>query len=110
MANESLQDQLWQTVLQTAGSLPIHPGCEGDLRTWIDHGVTRMESEGRVSSQDLEIARRNLEDFVNLMKAEASLRGHPEWLGEDSFGGALQNLDRRRTANAGFALWPFWPL
>jgi hypothetical protein len=39
MADQALQDQLSQTVLQTTGSLPIHPGRESLLRNWIALGV-----------------------------------------------------------------------
>jgi|SRR6516162_7392086 hypothetical protein len=55
-SESALQDDLWQLVLGSLGSLQIGPICAGSLRAWIATAVGRMRLENRLSTTDLAIA------------------------------------------------------
>ena len=102
----NLENQLWDVVLETAGSMQIHPGSEQMLRAAIDVGVQRMIDANRMTDADILTARDSLRRLVELMKHHASFL-HPGRLGEDTFDHAGNAL---AAVELGFALWPFWPL
>jgi hypothetical protein len=103
----SLEDVLWFTVLDAAGPLPIHPGCEFDLKAMIAQGVQRMHAEGRTDAAAVHEARQSLRHYVTLMKAQAVMLNHPGFLGEDTKKAVDKQLDAKPVP---FSLWPIWPL
>jgi hypothetical protein len=105
---KTLEDALWQTVLETVDPLEIEPACALSLRAWIAIGVQRMERQFRLASEDVTIAHANLRNFIDLMKREAVFLGRPDHLDNATFRAARSRL-RRLAALTTFALWPFWP-
>src|SRR6516164_4395841 len=69
------QDELWKTARQAANPMDIGPHSTRLLRAWIAMGVGRMETEGRLSPENLAIAENNLKHFIQLMKTEAVFLG-----------------------------------
>jgi len=104
----TLEDALWETVLEAAGPLEIHPTCALSLRAWITIGVQRMERQRRLTLEDLAIADTNLRKFIGLMKKKAVFLGKPDRLDNATFHAARRRL-RRQASLTAFALWPFWP-
>ena len=76
----------------------------------ISMGVQKMSSEQRLTEQDIALAHASIAKLIAVMKEQAVLLGHPEYLGEDTFGGARGAIAVQRGAAASFELWPFWPL
>jgi hypothetical protein len=103
-----LIDELWQTTVEAASPADVGPNCENLLRAWNFLAVERMESEGRLTSEDLATAERNLRRFVQLMKMEAVFLGHANRLDRDCFQAAHRRLERRSFLSQ-FTLWPYWP-
>jgi hypothetical protein len=99
-----LGNQLWKKVIEAAGLLPIHSGCEQELHGIIQRGADRMFAENRTAPEDLVLAEANIGRLINLMKHHAELLNHPQWLGEDTLHAANRALQAMR-----FELWPFWP-
>jgi hypothetical protein len=104
ISTTELTDQLWETVLTSVGPLEIRAGCEQQLREIIAQGAKRMALERRTAPDDIGMAEQNLERLIGLMKHNAELLGHPQWLGEDTLLSADSALRLMR-----FELWPFWP-
>lgn len=101
---DELGNQLWAKVLAATGPLEIHDNCEQQLGAIVQKGAERMFRQGRTTAQDIALAEENIERLVGLMKHQAELLGHPQWLGEDTLGEATKALQVMR-----FELWPFWP-
>jgi hypothetical protein len=104
----ALEDALWKTALETAGTLEIHPTCGLSLQAWITVGVQRMERQRRTAPEDLAVARASLRKFIDLMKREAVFLGKADRLDNVTFRAARRRV-RRQATLAAFALWPFWP-
>jgi len=104
----TLEDQLWQTVLESVGSVEIDRACALSLQAWIAIGVQRMERQLRLASEDVAIAHTNLRKLIELMKREAVFLGKPDHLDNAAFQAARRRL-RRLAAVTVFTLWPFWP-
>ena len=104
----TLEDELWQTVLEAAGSLEIDQACALTLRAWIAIGVQRMERQRRLAPEDITIAHTNLRKLIDLMKREAVFLGKPDHLDNAAFQATRRRL-RRLSAVTVLALWPFWP-
>lgn len=104
----TLEDQLWQTVLESVGSVEIDRACALSLQAWIAIGVQRMERQRRLASEDVAIAHTNLRKLIELMKREAVFLGNPDHLDNAAFQAARRRL-RRLAAVTVFTLWPFWP-
>ena len=104
----TLEEALWETALETAGTLEIQPGCALSLRAWITIGVERMERQRRLAPEDFAIAQANLRRLIDLMKREAVFLGNAEQLDNATFHAARRRL-RRHASLTAFALWPFWP-
>jgi hypothetical protein len=100
-------NRLWQTVLESVGTLKINPSCQLFLKAWITNGVERMENEGRLTPKDVATANENLKTFIELMKAEALSRG-TDRLDNKCFHAAQHKLERHSLLTV-FSLWPFWP-
>ena len=100
-------DRLWQTVLESVGTLKIDASCQLFLKAWITNGVERMENEGRLTPKDVATASENLKTFVQLMKAEALSRG-TDRLDNKCFHAAQHKAERHALLTV-FSLWPFWP-
>jgi hypothetical protein len=92
--DRALLDELWQTARQAASPMDIGPRSARLLRAWIVIGVKRMEMEGRLSPENLAIARNNLKHFIQLMKTEAVYLGHADRLDKDCFHAAHRRLER----------------
>jgi hypothetical protein len=107
-SERKLQDDLWQLVLNSVGSLQIGPICAHSLRAWIATAVGRMRLENRLTPQDLAIARANLKRLIDIMKTESFIQGHVDRLDNDSFQAAHRKIERHAILTA-FNLWPFWP-
>ncbi len=103
-----LIDKLWQTTVETASPAEIGPRCEDFLRAWNFLAVERMETEGRLTPEDLATAEHNLRSFIQLMKTEAVFLGHASRLDQDCFQAAHRRLERRSVLSQ-FTLWPYWP-
>jgi hypothetical protein len=97
---------LWQTVLESVGTLKINASCQLFLKAWITNGVERMEDEGRLTPTDVATANENLKTFIELMKAEAFSRG-TDRLDNKCFHAAQQKVERHSLLTV-FSLWPFW--
>jgi hypothetical protein len=102
ITTRTIGDQLWKKVLLEAGSLEIRDSCEEQLHEIIEQGAERMTVENRVGPADIFTAEQNLGRFVGLMKHNAQLLGHPDWLGEDT----LRAADEALIVLA-FRPWPF---
>ena len=102
------QDELWKTARQAASPMDIGPHSTRLLRAWIAMGVGRMETEGRLSPENLAIAESNLKHFIQLMKTEAVFLGHTDQLDKDCFHAAHRTLEGHSRVSQ-FTLWPFWP-
>lgn len=100
-------NSLWQTVLESVGTLKIDASCQLFLKAWITNGVERMEDEGRLTPKDVASANENLKTFIELMKAEALSRGTYR-LDNKCFHAAQQTVERHSLLTV-FSLWPFWP-
>ena len=107
MVNATLDEQLWQTVIDSAGALKIDASCQLFLQAWIANGIERMVSENRTDAKDVAEAKENLKTFVEQMKQEAFARGG-EHLDNKCFHAAEHSLERRSRITV-FSLWPFWP-
>jgi hypothetical protein len=107
MSTVNLNEQLWETVLESAGPLKIDASCQLFLQAWITNGVERMRNENRIGAEDVAAAKDNLKTFVELMKAETLARG-TERLDNKCFHAAQHNLERRSRITV-YSLWPFWP-
>jgi hypothetical protein len=103
-----LQNDLWQVVLNSLGSLQIGPICAYSLRAWIATAVGRMRSENRLTAQDLAIARTNLARLVDIMKAEGFILGRADRLDIEAFHATHRNVERHAILTS-WNLWPFWP-
>jgi hypothetical protein len=104
----AFEDAFWKTVLETAGTVKIHPACAIALRAWIRIGVQRMERQRGLAPEDLAIAHANLRKLIDLMKREAVFLGKAEQLDYATFHAARRRLQRQATLTT-FTLWPFWP-
>ena len=104
----ALEDALWQTALETAGSIQLSTACEQSLRGWIAIGIQRMERQQRMAADDLALAHTNLRKFVDLLKKEAIFQGKPNRIDSETFRATRIRL-RRRASMTTFTLWPFWP-
>lgn len=93
-SERKLQDELWQLVLGSLGSLQIGPVCALSLRAWIAIAVARMRLENRLSPQDLAIAHANLRRLIDIMKTESFIQGHVDRLDNDFFLAAHRNIER----------------
>jgi hypothetical protein len=98
----AIAEHLWGNALSEIGPIEIHDDCRTRLRDMIAHGTTRMALEHRTAPDDLGTAQRNLARVVGLMKYNAGLLGHPQWVGEDTLMAADQTL-----VVLGFRPWPF---
>jgi hypothetical protein len=107
MSGASLNEILWQTVVDTCGSLKVDPSCQLFLQAWISNGVQRMQDENRLKPEDVETAKSNLKTFVEMMKSEA-LRTGATRLDNKAFRAAEHALERKSFITV-FSLWPFWP-
>ena len=108
LKERAFEDALWQTALETAGSVEFSLGCERSLRAWIIIGIQRMERQRRMAPQDVAIAHRNLRKFIDLLKKEAVFLGKPNRLDNATFHAARLRL-RRQASMTTLTLWPFWP-
>ena len=90
-----LINDLWQTTVETACPAEIGPRCGNFLRAWNSLAVERMETEGRLTPEDLATAEGNLRRFVQMMKTEAVFLGHANRLDRDCFQAAHRRLERR---------------
>jgi hypothetical protein len=104
----TLEDDLWQTALKTAGPIDISPACAESLRAWIAIGVQRMERQHRLAPADLAMAHSNLRKFLDLLKKEAVFLDNPNRLDNRVFHAARGRL-RGQAAVSMLTLWPFWP-
>jgi hypothetical protein len=104
----ALEDAFWKTVLETAGTLEIHPACALSLRAWITVGVQRMERQQRLAAEDIATAHASLRAFIDLMKREAVILGKADRLDNVTFRVARRRVRREGTLTA-FSLWPYWP-
>jgi hypothetical protein len=104
----TLQGELWQSVVETVGSLEIHPDCAECLRAWIATGAERMEREGRLTPEDLAIAHANLRNFIRLARIETVFLSQSGQLEYAALDGARRRL-REQASLTTLALWPFWP-
>lgn len=102
------QHELWKTARQAASPMDIGPRSTRLLRAWIAMGVERMETEGRLSPENLAIAESNLKHFIQLMKTESVFLGRADQLDKDCFHAAHRRLERHSNLSQ-FTLWPFWP-
>jgi hypothetical protein len=107
-SESALQDDLWQLVLDSLGSVQISPVCAHSLRAWIATAVGRMRLENRLTLQDVAMARDNLTRLLDIMKTESFILGHVDRLDNDSFHAAHRKIERHAILTA-FSLWPFWP-
>jgi hypothetical protein len=107
ISRSDLEKQLWDVVLETVGSMQIHPGSEQRFRYVIELGAKRMIAANRVTNADILTAKESLRRLVGLMMHHAAILQHPDYLGEDTFDCAGKALV---AVQLGFALWPFWPL
>ena len=107
MAKATLDEQLWQTVIDSLGTLKIDASCQLYLQAWIANGAERMKSENRADPNDVAEAKESLKTFVELMKQEAFAHGG-ERLDNNCFHAAEHSLERRSRLTV-FSLWPFWP-
>lgn len=103
-----LIDELWQTAAEAASPAELGPRCGRLLRAWNTLAVERMETEARLTPEDLAIAESSLRRFIQLMKTEAVFLGHADRLDRDCFQAAHRRLERRSILTQ-FTLWPFWP-
>jgi hypothetical protein len=108
LAHGALEDKLWQTVVEASSPFEIDPRCASLLRAWNAIGIERMKLEGRLSSEDLAIAGKNLKGFIQLMKSEGVFIGHVDRLDYECFHAAHKTL-KRSSILSQFTLWPFWP-
>ena len=108
LSESALQDDLWQLVLGSLGSLQIGPICARSLQAWIATAVGRMRLENRLSATDLTIARGNLTRLMEIIKTEAFIIGRADRLDNDSYQAAHRQIERHAMLTA-FNLWPFWP-
>lgn len=108
LSERALQDEFWQVVLDSLGSLQIGPICAHSLRAWIATAVGRMWLENRLTLGDLSIARANLKRLMEIIKAEAFILGRADRLDIDALHAAHRNVKRYAILTA-FNLWPFWP-
>jgi hypothetical protein len=108
LKQKELEDDLWQTVLETVGPVEIHPACERSLRAWITIGAQRMERQRRLTPEDLSIAQANLRKFIDILKREAVFLGKPNHFDNSTFHAARRRLQRHASLTT-FTLWPFWP-
>ena len=102
------EDELWKAARQAASPMDIGSRSTRLLRAWIAMGVGRMETEGRLSPENLAIAESNLKHFIQLMKTEAVFLGHTDQLDKDCFHAAHRRLEGHSRVSQ-FTLWPFWP-
>jgi hypothetical protein len=107
MVNATLDEQLWQTVIDSTGTWKIDASCQLFLQAWIANGVERMVSEKLTDAKDVAQAKESLKTFVEQMKQEAFAHGS-EHLDNKCFHAAEQSLERRSRLTV-FSLWPFWP-
>ena len=107
MVNPTLDEELWQTVIDSVGTLKIDASCQLFLQAWIANGVERMGSENRTDPNDVAEAKESLKTFVELMKQEAFAQGG-EHLDNKCFHAAEHSLEHRSRLTV-FSLWPFWP-
>jgi hypothetical protein len=107
ISDATLSERLWQTVLESVGSLRIDASCQLFLKAWISNGVMRMEDERRLTPKDIATANENLRSFMELMKAEALSRG-TDRLDNRCFHAAQHKLEQHSFLTV-FSLWPFWP-
>jgi hypothetical protein len=107
MSTATLNEQLWLTVLESASPLKIDASCQLFLQAWITNAVERMQTEKRVATDDVDLAKANLKTFVDMMKAEALAHG-AERLDNKCFHAAQHSLERRSFLTV-YSLWPFWP-
>jgi hypothetical protein len=107
MSGATLNENLWQTVIDSCGSLKIDPSCQLFLQAWISNGVQRMQDERRLNPEDIATAKSNLKTFVEMMKSEA-LSGGATKLDNKAFHAAEHAFERRSFISI-FSLWPFWP-
>jgi hypothetical protein len=107
ISDATLSERLWQTVLESVGSLRIDASCQLFLKAWISNGVMRMEDERRLTPKDIATANENLRSFMELMKAEALSRG-TDRLDNRCFHAAQHKLEQHSLLTV-FSLWPFWP-
>lgn len=103
----ALENELWQTALESVGMVEIDRACALSLRRWIAIGVQRMERQRRLESEDVALAHANLVK-LELMKGEAVFLGRPAHLDNTTFHAARRRL-RRSAVLTTFTLWPFWP-
>ena len=107
ISDATLNERLWQTVLDSVGTLKIDASCQLFLKAWITNGVERMESEGRLTPKDVATANENLKTFVEMMKAEVPPLGTGR-LDNKCFHAAQHKLERHSLLTV-FSLWPYWP-
>jgi hypothetical protein len=107
ISNTALSERLWETVIESVGTLKIDASCQLLLKAWITNGVERMENEGRLTPRDIAIADENLKTFIGLMKAEELSLG-TDRLDNRCFHAAQHKLERHTLLTV-FSLWPFWP-
>ncbi|MBV8377777.1 MAG: hypothetical protein JO279_12320 [Verrucomicrobia bacterium] len=103
-----VSEELWQAVIEAARPSELGPRCARFLRAWNRLAAERMETEDRLTPEDLSTAKKNLRLFIQLMKTEAVFLGHTERLDQDCFHAAHRRLQRRSLLTQ-FTLWPFWP-
>jgi|SRR5262249_14545195 len=108
LKERTLQETLWQSVLECAQQMEISPACAESLRAWIAVGVQRMERQRRLAPEDLATARSNLVKLLDLLKKEAVFLGNPNQLDNSTFQAVRKRLRRQSTFST-FTLWPFWP-
>jgi len=105
--DKALSEDLWQTTLNTMGTIEMDADFTNSLRGWIAIGVQRMIRQNCASPPDVTLARANIIKFSGLLKKEAMYLGHPLWLDNNTLIATKKRL-RLRASASGFDLWPFW--
>ena len=106
--DKALSEDLWQTTLNTMGTIEMDADFTNSLRGWIAMGVQRMVRQDRASPPDVTLARANMIKFSGLLKKEAVSLGHPLRLDSNTLMATKKRL-RVRASATGLDLWPFWP-
>lgn len=102
MKRDQIEAQLISTFFDTAGSFPIHDGCEGMMRTLIHDGVELMVTRDKTASESIEKANDTVRAFTLEMKEEARKQGRDS-IGEGTFG----PVNDRLQAGQRQGWWPF---
>jgi hypothetical protein len=102
MERDQIEAQLISTFFDTAGSFPVHAGCEGMMRTLIHDSVELMVKRGKTASKSIEKANDTVRAFTLEMKEEARKQGLDS-IGENTYGPVHSRLQ----AGERQGWWPF---